>query len=106
MWCFCPRISIRKSLTGCRSIYMDELGEDEPELGDDNDSAFEDDHPMAADDQYRLWATEDGSEEKNVFSSLKNLSVHIFKRNWRKRGHFVNQSSPPIPCMNQNLCKT
>ena len=42
--------------------YMDELGEGEPELGDDNDSAFEDDHPMPADDQYRLWTTEDGSE--------------------------------------------
>ena len=33
---------------------MDELVEDEPELGDDNDSAFEDNHPMVADHQYRL----------------------------------------------------
>ena len=44
------------------------MGEDEPELGDDNDSAFEDDHPMPADDQYSLWTTEDGSEEKIIYN--------------------------------------
>ena len=89
--------------------YMDELGEDEPELGDDNDSAFEDDHPMPADDQYSLWTTEDGSEEKKVFSSFEKPFGPYLLKKLEKTRPFCESKFPSNPMHEpkfmQNLVK-